>query len=202
MADIQISGEMKALVAIREGRAAFFRKVVDVARQHRHTSGVGDLDIEDVRQLKSEGVAQIAELFFSIEELGLSRPQALRGYLMRHNDDLSRKLEDMRATKLSFTPTGLSRDRIASGILDESQIRTLVDEAEDGRLRFDQSSLACLLVEVMAAESCRKLILLLSKCGFFRRIGTNNVRIRSERKLEELYRSHLQLIRMKIQEAA
>lgn len=202
MAVLRISGEMATLVAIREGRATFFRKVVDSASQYRSSSGGDALDMEEVRQLKSEGVAQIAELFFSIDELGLSEPHALRGYLIRHNDDLSRKLEEMRTKKASFTPTGLSRDRIASGILEESQIRTLVEEAEDGRLRFDQSSLACLLVEVMAAESCRKLIVLLSRCGFFRRIGTNNVRIRSERKLEDLYRDHLQLIRKKILEAA
>ena len=104
----------------------------------------------------------------------------------------------MRELSQTFTPNGLSRDRIASGILSEAQIQNLVDEAEDGRLRFDQSSFSCLLVEVMAAESCRKIIILLESCGFLKRIGSNNIRIKSEGKLEALYREHLRTIYSRI----
>src|SRR5690606_12492214 len=88
----------------------------------------------------------------------------------------------------------LSRDRIASGLLEAEQIENLVDEAEDGQLRFHQASLACLLVDAMSAESCRKLIVLLANCGFLRRIGRNSVRVRSKGKLERLYRDLLTAI--------
>jgi hypothetical protein len=192
-----LTAELQLLAAIRASQAAFCDQLIAAAREHRAANPVDGrtvLDAEEVRQLRSDGTAQLAEFFFSIEEMGLGEPVALRAYLNRHNDALQAKLNELRRDGEAYTPNGLSRDRIAGGLLEAAQIDHLIEEAEDGRLRFDQGNLACLLVDAMSAESCRKLVLVLANCGFLRRIGRNNVRIRSEGKLETLYRAHLSAI--------
>lgn len=191
------TAELQLLAAIRASQAEFCDQLILSAAEFRATNplkGGTVLDAEEIRQLRSPGTTQVAEFFFIIEERGLAEPEALRAYLDRHNQSLQAKLDDLRRSGQAYTGNGLSRDRIASGLLEAGQIETLLDEAEDGRLRFDQTSLACLLVDAMSAESCRKLLLLLASCGFLRRIGRNNVRVRSEGKLERLYRLHLSAI--------
>lgn len=190
---VTLSRELTVLRAIRLARATFMRRLVEHAMAHLAETGTAapSLSPEELRQLKSEGVVQIAEIFFLFEETGMSDPVLLRSRLEMHNEALGAKLTQMRENNLAHTPEGLSRDRLASGILDDGKIQTLVDEAEWGELRFDQSSLSSLLIELMAPESCRTLIILLAKFGFLKRIGTNNVRIRSLGKLEQLYREHL-----------
>lgn len=196
-----ITAELQLLAAIRASQAEFCDQLILSAAEFRAANplrGSTVLDAEEIRQLRSPGTTQVAEFFFIIEERGLAEPAALRAYLDRHNQSLQAKLDDLRRSGQAYTGNGLSRDRIASGLLEAGQIETLLDEAEDGRLRFDQTSLACLLVDAMSAESCRKLLLLLANCGFLRRIGRNNVRVRSEGKLERLYRQHLSAILAKI----
>jgi hypothetical protein len=196
-----ITAELQLLAAIRASQAEFCDQLILSAAEFRAVNplkGNTALDAEEIRQLRSPGTTQVAEFFFIIEERGLGEPAALRAYLDRHNQSLQAKLDDLRRSGQAYTGNGLSRDRIASGLLEAGQIETLLDEAEDGRLRFDQTSLACLLVDAMSAESCRKLLLLLANCGFLRRIGRNNVRVRSEGKLERLYRQHLSAILEKI----
>jgi len=190
---VTLSRELTVLRAIRLARAIFMRRLVEHAVAHLAETGDGSASLspEELRQLKSEGVVQIAEIFFLFEETGMSDPALLRSRLEMHNEALGAKLAQMRENNVAHTPEGLSRDRLASGILDDSKIQMLVDEAEWGELRFDQSSLSSLLIELMAPESCRTLVILLAKFGFLKRIGTNNVRIRSLGKLEQLYREHL-----------
>lgn len=192
---VTLSRELTVLRAIRLARATFMRRLVEHALAHLAETGkesvAPSLSPEELRQLKSEGVVQIAEIFFLFEETGMSDPALLRSRLEMHNEALGAKLTQMRENNLAHTPEGLSRDRLASGILDDGKIQTLVDEAEWGELRFDQSSLSSLLIELMAPESCRTLVILLARFGFLKRIGTNNVRIRSLGKLEQLYREHL-----------
>lgn len=196
-----ITAELQLLAAIRSSQAEFCDQIIAAAAEYRAANPLERstvLDAEEVRQLRSSGATQVAEFFYIIEERGLAEPAALRAYLNRHNESLQAKLDDLRRSGQAYTGNGLSRDRIASGLLEAEQIENLVDEAEDGRLRFDQTSLACLLVDAMSAESCRKLLLLLANCGFLRRIGRNNVRVRSEGKLEQLYRMHLSAILARI----
>lgn len=192
---VTLSRELAVLRAIRLARATFMRRLVEHATAHLAETGDGSatssLSPEELRQLKSEGVVQIAEIFFLFEETGMSDPALLRSRLEMHNEALETKVAQMRENNLAHTPEGLSRDRLAGGILDDSKIQMLVDEAEWGELRFDQSSLSSLLIELMAPESCRTLVILLARFGFLKRIGTNNVRIRSLGKLEQLYREHL-----------
>jgi len=190
---VTLSRELTVLRAIRLARATFMRRLVEHAMAHLAETGDGSASLspEELRQLKSEGVVQIAEIFFLFEETGMNDPALLRSRLEMHNEALGAKLTQMRENNLAHTPEGLSRDRLASGILDDGKIQMLVDEAEWGELRFDQSSLSSLLIELMAPESCRTLVILLARFGFLKRIGTNNVRIRSLGKLEQLYREHL-----------
>ena len=191
------TAELHLLAAIRASQLAFCDQLIAAALEYRAANpvrGSSVLSPDEIRQLRSDGTAQLAEFFFTIEERGLAEPVALRAYLNRHNDALQAKLEGLRKDGQAFTRNGLSRDRIAGGLLEAAQIDNLVEEAEDGRLRFDQTNLACLLVDAMSAESCRKLVLVLANCGFLRRIGRNNVRVRSEGKLERLYRAHLTAI--------
>lgn len=190
---VTLSRELTVLRAIRLARATFMRRLVEHATAHLAETGDGSASLspEELRQLKSEGVVQIAEIFFLFEETGMNDPALLRSRLEMHNEALGAKLTQMRENNLAHTPEGLSRDRLASGILDDGKIQMLVDEAEWGELRFDQSSLSSLLIELMAPESCRTLVILLARFGFLKRIGTNNVRIRSLGKLEQLYREHL-----------
>jgi hypothetical protein len=189
-----LSVELSCLDAIRDARVWFLKAVLAHAAEHRAAhpiEGSACLTREEIKHLRSDGVPQVAELLFTIDDLGLGDPQRLRSYLETHNEALETKLEDLAHKGQAYTDNGLSRERISDARLSDDQIQTLVDEAEDGRLRFDQTTFACLLMDAMAAESCRKLILLLSDCGFMRRMGHSTVRVRSTGVLERLYREHL-----------
>lgn len=181
-----ISPEARCLAVMRAQRATFFSGVLSRARE---ASPV--IQSEDVKALQGEGVEQIAELLFLFRDLDLSDPKRLRAYLARHNSSILEQVRFLEASKRGYSDTGVSRDRLEGGIISGDQIEEIVAEAEDGVVRFDQSTFACLLVDVMSAETCRKLLILLSKFGFLKRTGRLNVRIRSNGRLEDLFKDYL-----------
>jgi len=187
--------EFTCLSAIRDGNVQFYRAVLAEAQEHRRTNplnGSPDLTPEEVAQLRLESVEQMAEFLYMMELTGLNHdPVGLRRHLERHNADLQRSIDVLRAQKRGYTAGGLSVSRLEKGILDRNQINALVDEADDQGLRYDQSSLGCLLIEAMALESSRTLIILLHNCGFLKRRGAGSKSIRSTGKLETAFRAQL-----------
>lgn len=184
--------ELISLLAIRQGRADFFDRVIAHAEAHRGSNLAGCLDPEDRKLLRSETVSQIAELFFAIDEAGLTTPEALAGFLHRHNADMQANIA---ASHRGYTRFGVSCKRIQAATFSEQQINFIIHESSSGVVTFDQRSIAKLLTEVMSFESCRTALLALARFGLIHRHEFGSiVLIRSNGVLETIFRDHLRTI--------
>jgi hypothetical protein len=193
--DDGVRAEIACLAAIRDGKLAFLRDILAHATAYRAANpvrGRDALDPDEVAALRLEGVEQMAEFLYMMDATGLNRdPVGLRRFLDRHNADLAARIADLRAAGRGYTPGGLSVQRLEKGILDRAQVEALVAEAADQGLRYDQSTLGALLIEAMALESARTLIILLGNTGFLLRRGSGTKTIRSTGALEAAFRRQL-----------
>lgn len=186
--DMESRQAFDCVAALRDSRCDFFNAVVHDAEMFKQAKG-HELSREERSQLRLESVEQMAEFLFLMEIFELNADATkLRVFLENHNRKIVDKLDRMAAEKQGYSDSGLPAARLRKGILDKAQIQTMVDEAEYMGLRYDQSSLGALLIEVMSLASSRNLIILLSDCGFLKRIGAGTKTIRSTGKLEVLYR--------------
>lgn len=191
------SDELLCMSAITDAKLWFLHAVLDAAiafRAANPVDGSFELDDEELDKLRTDAVTYIAELFFLIKDTDLREPRDLEAYFERHNEAVRAKLAALDASGSLYTKDGLSRSRIVDGILSEDQIQTILDEAEDGRLQFSQNALGCLLIDAMAAETCRTTIGTLVATGFLKKRGEKSIRVRSTGVLERLYKEHLRMI--------
>ena len=173
--------------AMRDARCDFFVSVVDFAHKYKTEQG-NELSREERSQLRLESVEQMAEFLFLMQTFDLNHdPEKLRLYLDGHNDRINSKLNRLKEQSHNYTDAGVPASRLMKGVLEPCQIQAMVDEADDMGLRYDQSSLGALLIEVMSLASSRNLIILLSDCGFLKRKGSGAKNIRSTGGLEKLY---------------
>jgi len=187
----QISRELVALAAMRQARATFFRKLEDHATSTREATNAEPHSRDQRKLIRSDGVAQIAEFFFVLREGGVTTPEALRQFILRHNEDM----EALLATcERGYTVGGLSKERIEKSIFSERQIDYLMHECQGGEPRFDQQSLQRIFTQSMSFETCRKLVILLAEGGFLNRWEYNQVLISSKGLLEDFYGEHLSTI--------
>lgn len=194
---ISTSAELSCLVAINDARLWFLKSVLAAAEAHRRDNpvdGSNELTDLEISKLRSNGVAQIAELFFLLDDMEVRRPDKLRIFLETHNEAVREKIDALVVSGDHYTDSGLSRDRLRDGLLSSDQIQTILDEAEELRVQFSQSALAGLLTFEMSPESCRDLILVLASCGLLRRRGEKTIRVFSPGVLEGLYREHLAIV--------
>lgn len=179
-------------------RSDFYEGVVDAACQHiAAKKGMDGLDKNAVfdaigatiiKQLNNSNVETLAQFLFLMKLFRLNNdPDRLRIYLEGKNEKLDAKLARLDAKNLHYTASGKPASSLRKGRLTIDQINKMVDEADDLGLRYDQTSLGCLLVEVMSPATTRNLLILLSDFGFLRRIGNNTKVIRSLGVLERLY---------------
>lgn len=183
------STALLCLAALRQARADFFDQVVDHAETWRKEEGVSELSREDRKLLRSEGTAQIAELFFVIEEGNINTPDALRGFFERHNDDMRSLLA---TCERGYTRFGLSEGRLKSAVFKDRQIDLVLHESSHGKVTFDQRSIGKVLAEAMSFESCRSLLLLLANSGLLKRNSFQSIVLVSPNgKIEDMYRRHL-----------
>lgn len=187
-----MSRELHCLNALREGRALFFHSIMSHARQNACQPPGKAAD--DIDLLLSENTYQVAAFYYMVEERHLSERSVIRGCLQRHNEDMTALLADRAKSRLM----GLPPQRVRGAIFQPHQIEKVVQNVEviDGksRLRLDQSDLGRLLIEVMSAETCRKVIIGLSNAGLLSRINIGSVMIISTGVLESYFRRHLQHI--------
>jgi hypothetical protein len=190
------------LEGLRSGEALFYQEITSFAEQHRALNPVkGDTALShlEIGQLRSVGISDIAYFLYMMRATGLNRdPRRLQKFLRGHNASLSNRIAELRSNKRAYTQSGLTISRLSAGILEEYQIEALVSEAADQGVRYDQSTLGCLLIEAMAPESCRLLLVLLHKCGLINRHGTSSKTIRSIGFLEDAYGRYLRQVGDKV----
>lgn len=201
-----LSLELAVLEGLRIGIARFYADITGFSEQHRRENPVKDdntLSQLEIGQLRSDGIAQIAEFLYMMRATGLNRdPKQLRKFLRGHNASLKHRIDELQAQKRGFTRSGLTASRLKAGLLEDHQIEALVSEAADQGVRYDQSTLGCLLIEAMAPESCRLLLVLLHRCGIINRHGTSAKTIRSTGLLEDAYGRYLRSIGENVQKGA
>lgn len=184
------SAELACLTAIRTGRARFFAELVAHAERHAPAEmreKDGALMRSYTALVRSDGAAQIAEFLFLLQELGLDDGARIRPYLERHNAAMDAYLDDpTRMRTLGLTP-----QRIKGARFTEAQMNFVEVVSPPGRLHLDQSAIGRLLAEVMAPESCRKIVIALAEGGLLRRHTVGQALISSPGHLENLFRAYL-----------
>ncbi|MEO1773963.1 MAG: hypothetical protein AAFS07_03335 [Pseudomonadota bacterium] len=188
----QISPELACLSAMRTARRQFFERVVDRAHTHAPDSrrDGDDLARDYVALLRNDGTAQIAEFYFAIREVGLNNGERFVEYVKNHN----RSIAEYEADPAKRAPLGLSPQRLESAKFNEQQINFIREMSPPGRLLLDQSALGRLLVETMAPETCRKLVVALADAGLLHRSKVGAIVVWSDGTLEGLYREHMSQI--------
>jgi hypothetical protein len=182
------SAELVCLSALRGARAWFFGEIEAHAAAHAGLGSAADLDREHRKLLRSEPVAQIAEFFYVLRDGNITVPDGLRGFLIRHNEDMDALLASCRN---GYTVGGLSDQRIRRSMFSEAQINYVLHESSNGQIRFDQQALQRIFTQTMSFESCRTLLVLLAEFGFLHRWEFNQVIIASNGRLEDLFAEHL-----------
>jgi hypothetical protein len=194
-----MSAALACLTGLREGRAAFFGALAGRAAEHapaERREADGSLRRDYLALLRSDGAAQIAELLFLIEELGLKDGARIRPFLVNHNAAMEAYLADpQRMRALGLTP-----QRVKAAMFPEERIGFIEFVSPAGQLYLDQSALGRLLTEVMAPESCRKIVIALAEGGLLHRHTLGNVLISSDGTLEGLYRAHLETVATAVRE--
>ena len=184
---------LACLSGLRSARAQFFTALSgcaaeNIGAEHRDRNGSVRRDVLGL--LRSDGTAQIAELFFLIEELGLQDQSLFRAFLARHNDAMQAYLDEPdRLQRL-----GVSRQRIKAAIFSKERMDFLGLVSPPGQLLLDQAAIGRLLTEVMAPESCRKIVVALAESGLLKRHEVGTVLVSSDGKLEALFREHLIIV--------
>lgn len=183
------STELHLLFAHRRSRAEFYDEVVGCAEDHRREQGEAELTREERKSLRSEGLLQVAEFFFAIDEARINEPRKIRGFLERHNEDMAKMLD---TCERGYTRFGLSAARVKEAILKSHQIDLIVHESESGQLTFDQRSIGKILTPQMSFETCRTLLVLMASAGLIRRRDFRSVvLISSNGVIEKMYKAHL-----------
>lgn len=190
------------VTSVGSARSDFYAGVVNAACMHITVKkGMDGLDKNEVfdaigaatlKQLNHSNVETMAQFLFLMKLFRLNNdPARLRRYLEGHNERLKAKLARLDTQNTRYTASGKPASSLHKGLLHPEQINKMVDEADDMGLRYDQTSLGCLLAEVMSPATTRNLLILLSEFGFLRRIGNNTKVIRSLGILERLYGDRL-----------
>lgn len=188
-----LSAALTCLTGLRSARAKFFAALVDYAGKHAPEEcrdPDGGLAREYLNLIRSESAAQIAELFFVIEELGLRDGKRFRSYLVNHNAAMDAYLADPAQARL----LGLSQQRIKSSRFPEERLGFFEMVSPPGQLYLDQAAVGRLLAEVMAPETSRKVVIALAEGNLLQRHSHGTVLISSEGVLEGLYRDHLNFV--------
>lgn len=189
-AHVMESAELTCLAAIRSGRARFFGALAAHAADHapaERRGPEGSLARDYLALVRSDGAAQIAEFYFVVEELGLADGVLFRSYLERHNAAMEAYLADPEKMR----GLGLTPQRVRSARFTEDQMNFVQFMSPPGRLLLDQSSIGRLMTEVMAPESCRKIVIALAEGGLLQRMSVGQALIGSTGVLERLFRAHL-----------
>lgn len=195
-----LSRAMACLTGLRIGRAAFFDAVTAHAAEHapaERRDPDGRLKREYLALIRSDGAAQIAELLFLIEELGLKDGKRFRPFLENHNAAMQAYLGDpARMRTLGLTP-----QRVKAAMVPEDRIAFFEFVSPPDRLFVDQSAVGRLLTELMAPESCRKIVIALAEGALLERHTLGNVLISSDGTLEAFYRDYLNSISDSVRES-
>lgn len=193
------SRELLSLLALRQARDDFFNEVVNHAEAWRSEHDMDDLNVEQIKLLRSPGVEAIAEIFFVIKDRELHVTEELRNFLSRHNKAMGSLLE---SSEKGYTRCGLSKARVKKAIFSPKQIDFVIHESNNGRVVFDQFSFSRVLVQAMSFASCRTLLVLLAECGLIWRHDVGHVLISSNGVIEGIYKGHLSSIASSILQAA
>ncbi|GAA4226429.1 hypothetical protein GCM10022290_33450 [Sagittula marina] len=178
---------------MRAERRAFLKAIVPVPDpEHPQNPGQSELSSEDIKKLRSAAVFFIAEFFFVIQQLGLTKdPEGLEDYLKDHNDSVGRKIAELRKEKRSATHSGLTITRLQESLIDDWKIEEMVAAAQDGFFRFDQSTIGALLNEIMVKQSTNSHLDVLGKAGLLKISGRRPKYIVSNGKIEQHYEEFL-----------
>lgn len=193
--------ELDVFRAVRAEKAAFFLAVMEHAKTHIANNPVTEIDedgSETVRNylseregylLEIEEMAQVAELFFMLEEGGVNRdPIRLRAYLEAHKRRFDDWLDGLNSAKKPYVERGFTTDRVKRGVLKNGKIDILVDAATGGVAKFDQATICSLLIEFMSDEQCRQILVALGNGGLIARRGEERIVISATDRLVDLYR--------------
>jgi len=186
-----LSRQLVCLAAIRAARAEFFDRIIRIAEESSLSLREGGLSLVARRMLRTEGVAQIAELFFVFQERGINSPENFRAFIDRHNSDMLSRIKECNK---GYSRYGVSERELRKCIFEEHQVDHIIHMSAAGHLSLDQRSIGKILREAMSFETCRTLLILLTQYGLLRRHDFRTVvLVSSGGVMESVYRDHLTL---------
>src|SRR5579875_182491 len=150
---------MACLLAIRTGREWFDSQLVRHMAEHFPPSGAKKKAIATVR---SDNAYHLAEFFYVARELDLLRHDRATQLIARHNADM----KDLEGDPERAWNLDLSPQRVKDAMFSEEQQRKIFEgqvRGGDDRIELDQSDLSKLLSPLMSQETCRQILVAMSK---------------------------------------
>ncbi|RYE08029.1 MAG: hypothetical protein EOP22_15290 [Hyphomicrobiales bacterium] len=161
MEHVDASGEIAADLAFVD-----MLRHLRVRFQHEIAGAVPSADPDVLLALRQETFFQFAEFFYALRTHGIDSADKLERLARLHNDhlvELSQDRERMRRY-------GLTPERLEAAMFTGDNLRKLLANFAGPMPGIDQSDLSRLLVTVMSAETCRKLVLAAEAAGFIERV--------------------------------
>jgi hypothetical protein len=155
----ELESDLILLEHLKSGRKTFAEELCSASRDQS----------EDVlSQLRTESAYMIAEFFYLIRAHRIESAEQLQRLAEMHNHYISELTKD----RERMTRFGLSTDRLLDAIFTGDTMPRLIQQWTERPGALDQSNLARLVVTLMSAETCRKIVVACEQAGFLHRERT------------------------------
>jgi len=134
----------------------------------RLTAASASQNDEILEMLRLEATYQLAEFYYGLKAHGIETEADIEKLADAHNDYIVGLTND--AAKMRRL--GLKKDRLLDAMFAAETRPRLVENWRQRPGAIDQSNLARLLVVVMSAETCRRVVVACAEAGFLERKDT------------------------------
>ncbi len=157
----------------------------------------GEQKDDTLATLRSESAYQLAEFLYLLRARRIDTVDGIRRLAELHNEYMTNLLSDPH----KMTRIGMTKERLLDAMFTADTMPRLLQNWRERPGAIDQSNLARLLASVMSAETCRKLVVVLSTTGMLQREKTayGTIVISSRGVLERLFGECLRELRLRIQ---
>lgn len=184
-----IDRDLRLLESLRWGRMHFVERLCEA-------SATSDESV--LATLRLEATYQIAEFFFLLQARGIASADDIRTLAELHNEYIVSLTKDPAKLKR----LGLNMARALDAMFTADVMPRLVQNWNENNRAIDQSNLARLLVSVMSAETCRKIVVACAEAGLLAREKSpyGTILVRSTGMLEQIFGAYLAGLRSRIDE--
>lgn len=184
-----IDRDLRLLESLRWGRMHFVERLCEA-------SVTSDESV--LATLRLEATYQIAEFFFLLQARGIASADDIRTLAELHNEYIVSLTKDPAKLKR----LGLNMARALDAMFTADVMPRLVQNWNENNRAIDQSNLARLLVSVMSAETCRKIVVACAEAGLLAREKSpyGTILVRSTGMLEQIFGAYLAGLRSRIDE--